>query len=99
MSNAPLDKTIQLEAIVDAINKVQAVIEFELDGTIITANDNFLAAVGYSLDEIKGQHHRMFAEPHYANSQEYQNFWKKLNDGKFDSGEYKRFGKGGKEIW
>ena len=82
-----------------AIGKSQAVIEFNMDGTIITANDNFLNAVGYSLDEIRGQHHSMFAEPEYAKSSEYQRFWQQLNQGKFDTGEYKRLGKGGKEIW
>jgi methyl-accepting chemotaxis protein len=82
-----------------AIDKVQAIIEFELDGTIITANDNFLAAVGYSLDEIAGKHHRMFAEPDYAASREYTEFWDKLRRGEFQAAEYKRLGKGGKEIW
>jgi methyl-accepting chemotaxis protein len=88
-----------LAARVDAINRVQAVIEFNLDGTIITANDNFLNCLGYRLDEIQGQHHRMFADPVYAASPEYQAFWAKLNRGEFDAGIYKRLGKGGKEIW
>lgn len=82
-----------------AIDKVQAVIEFELDGTIITANENFLNAVGYNLDEIQGKHHSMFVEPSYASSSEYRDLWSKLNRGEYDSGEYKRLGKGGKEIW
>jgi len=84
---------------IDAIGKSQAVIEFNMDGTIITANDNFLNTVGYSISDIKGQHHSMFAEPDYANSQEYRQFWEKLNRGEYDSGEYKRIGKGGKEVW
>ena len=84
---------------VAAINKSQAVIEFNLDGTIILANDNFLKTVGYTLDEIKGQHHSMFVEPSYRNSVEYKRFWSDLNEGKFQSAEYKRVGKGGKEIW
>ncbi len=88
-----------LAARAEAISRVQAVIEFELDGTIITANDNFLNCLGYRLDEIQGQHHRMFAEPAYANSPEYAAFWAKLNRGEFDAGVYKRLGKGGKEIW
>jgi methyl-accepting chemotaxis protein len=83
----------------DAISRSQATIEFKPDGTIVTANDNFLNAVGYSLDEIKGQHHRMFADKDYAQSSEYREFWAKLGRGEFDAGEYKRFGKGGKEIW
>ncbi len=82
-----------------AISKSQAVIEFELDGTILNANSNFLNATGYSLEEVRGKHHRMFCDPTYAKSDEYQNFWRKLARGEFDSGEYKRFGKGGREIW
>ena len=84
---------------IDAVSKSQAVIEFELDGTIITANENFTATVGYSLEEIQGSHHSMFVDPSYKLSQEYKNFWQNLREGKFDSGQYKRFGKGGKEIW
>ena len=90
---------MDLEGTVAAIDKSQAVIEFNLDGTIITANDNFLQTVGYSLEEIQGRHHRMFAEPGYAASQEYAVFWAKLNRGEFDAGVYKRLGKGGKEVW
>lgn len=87
------------EAIVNAINKVQAIIEFNLDGFIITANDNFLNTLGYTLEEIKGKHHRIFCDPNYVNSLEYQQFWQKLGRGEFDSSEYKRFGKAGKEVW
>jgi methyl-accepting chemotaxis protein len=88
-----------LQGQVAAIGKSQAVIEFNLDGTILNANENFCIALGYSLDEIRGRHHSMFAEPAYAASAEYRAFWEKLNRGEFDSGQYKRFGKGGKEIW
>jgi len=88
-----------LRAKVDALDRSQAVIEFNLDGTIVEANSNFLNTLGYSLDEIKGKHHRMFCEPAYANSLEYQAFWAKLNRGEFDKGVYKRIGKGGKEVW
>ncbi len=84
---------------IDAVGKSQAVIEFELDGTIISANENFLGAVGYEAAEVVGQHHSMFVEPEFAKSQEYKNLWAKLNAGSFDSGVYKRIGKGGKEIW
>ena len=84
---------------VEAISRSQAVIQFELDGTIIEANENFLSVLGYRLDEIKGKHHSMFAEPAYANSQEYKRFWDQLRAGQFQAGQYKRFGKGGKEIW
>ena len=82
-----------------AMSKSQAVIEFNLDGTVVTANDNFLACLGYTLDEIKGKHHRLFVDPTYANSLEYQAFWAKLNRGEFDTNSYKRIAKGGREIW
>ncbi|MBQ4860421.1 PAS domain S-box protein [Pseudoalteromonas sp. MMG013] len=91
--------TANFEGQLEAINRSQAVIEFTMDGTILTANDNFLSAMGYTLDEIQGQHHSIFAEPSYANSQEYRDFWSSLNQGKFHSGEYKRLGKNKKEIW
>ena len=84
---------------IEAIGKSQAVIEFNMDGTIIDANENFLETMGYSLEEIKGKHHSMFAEPEVERSAEYQAFWQKLNQGEFDSGEYKRVGKFGKEVW
>ncbi|AXQ28215.1 methyl-accepting chemotaxis protein [Solimonas sp. K1W22B-7] len=82
-----------------AIGKAQAVIEFTLDGKILTANDNFLAALGYTLDEIRGQHHSMFADPVYRASPEYRAFWEKLGRGEYDAGQYKRVAKGGREIW
>ncbi len=82
-----------------AISKAQAVIEFNMDGTIVTANDNFLNTLGYRLEEIRGKHHSMFAEPAYARSAEYKDFWAKLNRGEYDAAEYKRIGKGGKEVW
>jgi len=88
-----------LEAMLSAIGKSQAVIEFEMDGTIITANENFLGAMGYTLDEIQGQHHRMFAEPEFAASAAYSQFWESLGRGEYQAGEFKRLGKGGKEIW
>ncbi|MCM2564690.1 MULTISPECIES: PAS domain-containing methyl-accepting chemotaxis protein [Janthinobacterium] len=87
------------EGKIDAISKAQAVIEFRLDGTILDANDNFLKSVGYTLDEIKGKHHRMFCLPDYANSDDYAQFWHKLGQGQFDAGEYKRVTKDGREIW
>lgn len=82
-----------------AINRVQAVIEFALDGTILNANQNFLDAMGYSLDEIKGKHHSIFVEPAYKASQEYRLFWDRLGRGDFEAGQYKRIGRGGKEVW
>jgi methyl-accepting chemotaxis protein len=80
-------------------NRTQAVIEFEANGTIITANDNFLNCVGYRLDEIKGKHHRMFVDPGYAAGADYARLWSDLNDGKFKTAEFQHIGKGGKEIW
>ena len=82
-----------------AIGKAQAVIEFSLDGHILAANDNFLNALGYSFNEIKGQHHSMFIDAADRNSTEYRLFWDKLGRGEFDAGQYKRIGKGGREIW
>ncbi|MCB2107334.1 MAG: PAS domain-containing methyl-accepting chemotaxis protein [Rhodobacteraceae bacterium] len=87
------------EATLDALGKSQAIIEFEPDGKIIRANENFLRVMGYRLDEIRGRHHSMFAEPGFANSSEYRNFWNDLGNGQFKAAEYKRLGKGGKEIW
>jgi methyl-accepting chemotaxis protein len=84
---------------VAAIGKSQAVIEFTLDGKILTANDNFLNALGYSLAEVQGKHHSMFVDPAYRQTPEYRMFWEKLGRGEFDAGQYKRIGKGGKEIW
>jgi methyl-accepting chemotaxis protein len=83
----------------DAMSKSQAIIEFNLDGTIITANSNFLNVLGYELSEIVGQHHRIFVDATYANSNEYRSFWDRLRRGEFDAAEYKRIGKGGKEVW
>lgn len=82
-----------------ALSKSMAVIEFTLDGKILTANDNFLHTVGYSLDEIQGKHHSMFVEPAYRDSAEYRHFWEKLGRGEYDAAQYKRIGKGGKEVW
>jgi len=89
----------ELQAQVDALHKVQAVIEFDLDGTILTANANFLAALGYSLAEIVGRHHRMFVDGQEAESPAYRQFWARLGRGEFDEGQYKRLGKGGREVW
>jgi len=75
------------------------VIEFRLDGTVTHANENFLKTLGYTLDEIKGKHHSMFADPEYAKSPDYRAFWERLGRGEYDSGVYKRMGKGGKEVW
>jgi methyl-accepting chemotaxis protein len=83
----------------DPIFREQAVIEFNVEGDILTANDNFLRTVGYSLEEVRGRHHRMFVDQTYANSSDYREFWPKLGRGEFVSGEFKRVGKSGNEIW
>ncbi|MDA9499100.1 methyl-accepting chemotaxis protein [Bradyrhizobium sp. CCBAU 11357] len=92
-------KTMEDSGKIAAINRAQAVIEFNMDGTIVSANENFLKAMGYSLDEIKGKHHSMFVTPEDRASAAYAAFWAKLNRGEFEAAEYKRLGKGGKEIW
>ena len=83
----------------DAISRVQAIVEFTLDGKIVAANPNFLNVFGYRLDEIQGQHHSMFVDPAYARSPEYQEFWAKLRSGEFVAAEFKRFAKDGREVW
>ena len=82
-----------------ALNRSQAVIEFNMDGTIVTANQNFLNALGYRLDEIQGKHHSMFVPAGQRDSSEYRAFWAALNRGEFQAGEYKRIAKGGREVW
>jgi len=82
-----------------AISKAQAVIEFTLDGRILTANANFLNTVGYTLDEVRGQHHSLFVDAAYRSTPEYRALWDKLGRGEFDAGRYLRHGKGGRPIW
>lgn len=84
---------------VEAVSRTQAVIEFQLDGTIITANDNFLNTMGYTLSEIKDHHHSMFMAKDAKNSAAYREFWAALARGEYQSGEYQRFGKGDREVW
>lgn len=92
-------KTMEDAGKIAAVNRAQAVIEFQTDGTIITANENFLGAMGYSLDEIKGKHHSMFVTPEDRASAAYAALWTKLNRGEFEAAEFKRIAKGGREIW
>ncbi|MGC8519896.1 MAG: PAS domain-containing protein, partial [Steroidobacteraceae bacterium] len=89
----------ELTGLFNAISRSQAVIEFSLDGTIIAANENFLKTLGYTLNEIQGRHHSMFVEPAHRDTDEYRNFWENLRNGEFNGGEYRRIGKGGREIW
>jgi methyl-accepting chemotaxis protein len=87
------------ESQLEALGRSLAVIEFDLDGTILEANDNFTRAMGYSLDEIRGRKHAMFVEPAHARSAEYQRFWDDLRAGEFKSAEFRRLGRGGREVW
>jgi methyl-accepting chemotaxis protein len=86
-------------ALVAAIGRSMAVIEFGLDGTILTANTNFLSTFGYSLEEIRGRHHSLLVAPEEANGAEYRGFWEKLRSGQYDAGQYRRVGKGGRVVW
>jgi methyl-accepting chemotaxis protein len=87
------------KATLEAFNRSQAIIEFDLNGRVLTANENFCRTLGYSLSEIKGQHHSMFCEPAYIQTPDYKAFWERLGRGEFQAAEYKRIGKGGTEIW
>ncbi|MGP9813262.1 methyl-accepting chemotaxis protein [Rhodopseudomonas sp. NSM] len=86
-------------AVLDALNRSQAMIEFSLDGVVLNANENFLAALGYALDEIKGKHHSMFVDPQEIGGDAYRRFWADLKSGHYQSGEFKRVAKGGRDIW
>jgi methyl-accepting chemotaxis protein len=92
-------KSLDTSAKMDAISRSQAVVEFELDGTVIAANDNFLRIFGYTPEEVKGCRHARFVDREVAGSAEYKEFWQQLNRGEFLAGEFKRVGKGGREIW
>jgi methyl-accepting chemotaxis protein len=92
-------KNADLAGQMSAIDKAQAVIEFNMDGTIITANPNFLATLGYSLAEIQGKHHSMFVDPSERDSPAYREFWAALGRGQYQAAEYKRIGKGGREVY
>ncbi|WP_226507254.1 PAS domain-containing methyl-accepting chemotaxis protein [Pseudomonas sp. MWU16-30317] len=100
-----LDVTKQVMAVAEArgklaaIDRAMAIIEFGLDGNVLTANDNFLAVMGYAPSELKGKHHRVFCEPCLVNSHEYSEFWQRLNAGEFFSGQFKRIGKNGRTVW
>jgi len=96
VESAPADDA---RAILDAFSKSQAVIEFTPDGEILTANENFLAVLGYTLAEIQGKHHRTFVKPEEANGEDYRRFWSDLARGQFAAGEFRRITKGGQEIW
>jgi len=92
-------KMAELSSVRDAISRSQAMIEFTPTGEIVTANDNFLQALGYRLDEIKGRHHRMFVDPAYVQSAAYADFWSALGRGEYVSAEFQRLAKGGEAVW
>ncbi|MGV2167067.1 methyl-accepting chemotaxis protein [Agrobacterium sp. 16-172Ci] len=94
-----LDRGANAFAVLAALSKSQAIIEFDLSGKILNANENFCRALGYELSEIVGRHHSMFVEPAVVSSQDYKAFWSKLSAGQFDQRQYKRIGKGGREVW
>src|SRR5437868_253665 len=87
------------KAVLAALNKSQAIIEFDLSGKVLTANENFCKTLGYSLSEIVGKHHSLFCEPSFRDSADYPQFWKKLAGGEAIAAEFKRIGKGGKAVW
>ena len=99
MFNFTSNTTKEMVSKLAALDKSQAVIEFTLDGAIVTANENFLKAMGYTLAEIQGKHHSMFVDPVFAISPEYKNFWAALKRGEYQAAQYKRVAKGGREIW
>ena len=96
---ADRQRTAEFEGKIAAVSRSRALIEFDMNGTILTANQNFLDTMGYTLDEIVGQHHRIFMSPGSAERPEYAEFWKRLGRGEFESGEFKRIAKGGREVW
>lgn len=103
LHSSDLTRTIETsreyEILIKALMRSTAVIEFGLDGTILTANDRFLATVGYRLEQIRGKHHRMFCEPEEANSAGYQAFWDKLRRGEYVAERFKRIDAHGRVIW
>lgn len=92
-------RNARYEGQVAAISRSQAVIAFNMDGTVVEANENFLSALGYSLEEIEGQHHSMFVAPEERNSSEYKLFWENLRRGEFQAGEFRRISKSGEDVW
>jgi methyl-accepting chemotaxis protein len=99
MVKVPFSRISSNAAIIEALNRSQAIIEFDLNGMILHANENFCKTMGYSLQEVVGKHHRLFVDPSDAGSRDYAEFWKRLAKGAFDQGKYKRFAKGGREVW
>jgi methyl-accepting chemotaxis protein len=96
---ATKQEAILHEGLLAAISRAQAVIEFDLGGNVLAANENFLKISGYSREEVIGQHHRLFCTPEFARSAEYGQFWEKLGRGEYHAGAFKRMARGGREIW
>lgn len=94
-----IDASQQYESMINAIQRSTAMIEFDIDGHVLFANDLFLAAMGYRLEDIKGKHHRMFCPPDIAGSKEYQQFWQKLGQGQFIAQRFKRLDRAGRDVW
>jgi methyl-accepting chemotaxis protein len=90
---------LDLKGLFIALDKSQARIEFQPDGKVMSANENLLRIFGYQLAEIRGQHHRLFVDPDEAQAPAYQRFWEGLRRGEFQSAEYRRIGKGGRQVW
>ena len=97
--SARMQAESEANAKLEAIDRAMAVIEFNLDGSIITANQNFLQRLGYSLAQIQGKHHRLFCKPELANSQEYTDFWRRLIQGELFSGQFERITHAGQTLW
>ncbi|NVK73595.1 MAG: PAS domain S-box protein [Oceanospirillaceae bacterium] len=93
------DDWINAQGQLDALTRSQAIIEFDLHGNILVANDNFLNTLGYTLEEVQGKHHSIFVDNKYRNSREYKEFWARLNNGEFQSGEFCRYSKTGEAVW
>ncbi|WP_370881228.1 PAS domain-containing protein [Pseudomonas synxantha] len=103
MFSSDLTRTIESsrehDNLITALMRSTALIEFDLDGHVLTANDRFLSSMGYSLAQIQGKHHRMFCEPQEYNSPEYQQFWKRLNAGEYVAARFKRVDSHGRLVW
>ena len=93
------EELAEAQALREALERSQAIIEFLPDGTIVKANDNFLRTMGYRLDEIVGRHHRLFCEPELATSAEYRRFWERLAQGEFIRERFLRLDKQGRDVW
>src|SRR5271168_1321764 len=94
-----VSKTHEITATLAALNRSHAVIEFRMDGTIVTANENFLAVTGYRLADIRGRSHAIFVAAKERHGMAYQRFWDGLNRGEFQTGEYRHIGKHGRDVW